>query len=131
MSDLNNRPTIVTKDSRGRAELRRYAFSPVLLDGTTVLTANLIVAAPESEALLLSSLVVTDLSNGVAEFALYITTGAAPAAGDIAFGNKVIKNNEGYLDLGNLFLLNPGESLFATSNTANEIRVAGWATAYL
>lgn len=131
MSDLNNRPTIVTKDSRGRAELRRYAFPSALLDGTTVPTADLIVTAPEHEALLLSSLVITDSSSGVSEFALYITNNAEPVAGDLVFGNKTIKNNEGYLDLSNLFLLNPGESLFATSNTANDILVAGWVTAYL
>ena len=72
-----------------------------------------------------------DSSNGVSEFALYITTNAAPVAGDLVFGNKTINNNEGYLDLGNLFLLNPGEALFATSNTANDILVAGWVKAYL
>lgn len=131
MSDLNTRPTIVTKDPRGRAELRYYAFPPVLLDGTTVATANLIITAPEHEALLLSGLVVTDSSNGVSEFALYITANAAPVAADLALGNKTIANSEGYLDLGNLFLLNPGETLFATSSMANEIRVAGWVTAYL
>ena len=131
MSDVNNRPTILTKDSRGRASLRRYSFPSVLLDGATAPTANLIIAAPDHEELHLSSLVFTDASGGTSDIALYITTNAAPVAGDIVFRGKTIENSEGYLDLSSLFFLNPGHSLFATASSANDVLVTGWVTAYL
>ena len=131
MSDLNTRPVLNTKDLRARAETRRYAFSPVTLTATTVAAAQQVVAAGETEVVEVSSLCVSNSAGGASEVNFCVVdAGGTPSDANtgvkgLAVGAAQVARLDGAI------MLNPGQALYAFSNTADALRVSGWITAYL
>lgn len=136
MTDQKATQRVMAKDPRGRAETRRFAFSPVILTSTTAGAAQLIVAANSDEVLEFTALNVSHEahSGGAgpdAEVSLcLVDIGGTASDANAAF--SALKVSDGMaLDLGGQLLLNPGQSLYAFASDADHLRVSGWVTAHL
>ncbi len=133
MSDLNNNPLVSTKDTRARAEIRRYGFAPVLLTGTTYLLAQAIVANDTVSA---SEVTGLNIGNDVAGSALadftlcVVDEGDTPSALNAVVSGITVPSGE-VLALPTPLFLNPSQTLYAFAGTTSTLRISGWMTAYL
>lgn len=135
MTDQKVTQRVLAKDPRGRAETRRFGFSPVSITATTEATAQVIVAAGEGEVVEISALNVSHAAHsggGATVDVSFCIVGAgdAPSAANVAVDAANVVDGT-VLDLGARILLNRGQSLYAFSSDADHLRVSGWVTAHL
>ena len=136
MTDQKATQRVMAKDPRGRADTRRFAFSPVILTATTAGTAQLVISANGDEVLELTALNVAHEGHSGGEgphvevSLCLVDLGGTASDANAAF--SALKVSDGVaLDLGGRLLLNPGQSLYAFTSDANHLRVSGWVTAHL
>lgn len=133
MTDQKATQRVMAKDPRGRADTRRFAFSPVILTATVAGAAQLVISANGDEVLELTALNVAHSSGAGPDVEVslcLVDLGSTASDANAAF--SALKVSDGIaLDLGGQLLLNPGQSLYAFASDADHLRVSGWVTAHL
>jgi len=130
MIDQKVTQRVLAKDPRGRAETRRFGFAPVSITATTEATAQVIVAAGEGEVVEISALNVSCGGTAGNVSLCIVESGGVPSASNLAVDAATVAANT-IIALGSQILLNRGQSLYAFSDAAGNLRVSGWVTAHL
>lgn len=131
MSDLNNRPTIVTKDSRGRANSRVYPFAPTAISATSFATAQELWECPQGETDEFARVNLSNVTNNNQNVSFYVVpVGDTLADKHIVLGAMQIDAHT-VQTFESPIMLATGWKLFAFADAANAIRVSGWIKAHL
>lgn len=131
MTDINTRPEFLARDSRGRAEVRRYGFSPTIITAATEASANVIGFGREAQSTLLSSVVISNVTNQEHQITVLIVPDGQTKSDNYAVLKNYAVPAYDVAVFKDDLMLNAGDVVYAYASTANAFRISGWVTAYL